>query len=122
MLVRDQEWEVLSQDDLSAATLAEKKHQDWLKRIEKADNKSQYKEKKKKLQKAKAVKKEAEGGTDGTDGAVERSADEPQEMDDFTRQVKDLLAQLKKRSPQYALNGYENIWIVKPASKWHVCS
>jgi hypothetical protein len=35
--VSDKEWETLSSDDLSAETLALQKHEEWLRKIQKAD-------------------------------------------------------------------------------------
>jgi tubulin monoglycylase TTLL3/8 len=96
-LVSDREWEILSSDDLSAETLARQKHEQWLRKIEKDGPK----------RKKKAKQSESAKQLDETSDAA---------MDPFTEQVQEVLKQFKQRFPQYYLNGWENIWIVKPAS------
>ena len=137
-LVTDDEWKVLGADELNTETLAQKKHEDWLAKNEvmQAEKRKQDKlqEKKKKKKKPKAKKEAPDGDVEGWEKEGDEEDediidDDEDEKDknitdsdqiiasknpDFKRAIK-ILEELKKKYPQFNLNGEKNIWIIKPA-------
>lgn len=144
-LVTDEEWRILGADELNFETLAQKKHDDWLAKNEvmQAEKRKQEKakeekeKKKKKKKKAKKAPEENEEGGEDVDGMEKGGEDEEEDLIDdddeqkvghkedqdqiiasknpeFKRAVK-ILEELKKKYPQFNLNGEKNIWIIKPA-------
>ncbi len=134
-LVTDEEWKVLGADELTMETLAQKKHQDWMDKNEvmqaekrKQEKLAAEKEKKKKKKKKVEPKKEEEEKEEEEDDIEDEEEEEEgktkQDNDqdiliakkspDFKRALK-ILEELKKKFPQFNLNGDRNIWIIKPA-------
>ena len=133
-LVTDEEWKVLGADELTMETLAQKKHEDWMNKNEvmQAEKRKQEKiaaeKERKKKKKKKAVKKAEEEEDKEEDDVIDDDEDEEekgkQDNDqdnaiakknpEFKRAIK-ILEELKKKFPQFNLNGERNIWIIKPA-------
>jgi len=125
-LVTDEEWKVLGADELSVETLAQKKHEDWMNKNDMLHNKKKEEKKgdKKKKKKKKVQKQENGDEEEKNEEAEEEEEEENNELDtdlliaakhpEFKRAAR-ILEDLKKKYPQYALNGERNIWIIKPA-------
>lgn len=115
-------------------TLAQKKHEDWMNKNEvmQAEKRKQEKlaaEKERKKKKKKKVVKKEEDEEDKEDEDLIDDEDEDEEKakqdndqdsaiakknPEFKRAIK-ILEELKKKFPQFNLNGERNIWIIKPA-------
>jgi len=111
-LVSPEEWEVLGSDEITPEELSKKKHGEWYKRILKKYNRP--KKKKSKKSKKNAMKSSQENPQTSTTIA-EPEPDMAAANKELLTKVNETLAELKKRFPQFNLNGYHNIWIVKPA-------
>ncbi len=133
-LVTDDEWKVLGADELTLETLAQKKHEDWMNKNEvmQAEKRKQEKlaaeKEKKKKKKKKVVKKEEDEEDKEDEDVIDDEEDEEDKSKhdndqdntiakknpEFKRAIK-ILEELKKKFPQFNLNGERNIWIIKPA-------
>lgn len=137
-MVTDDEWKILGADELTAETLAQKKHEDWMaknevmqaekRKQEKAEEKKNKKKKKKPKQKKEAAAVEKPEEDEEEEDIIDDEDDEDEkkkadhELDqtisaknpDFKKAIK-LLEGLKSQYPQFNLNGDGNIWIIKPA-------
>lgn len=115
-MVSENEWEILSSDELGLSELAKKKHENWLKKLEQKYNKptttsSETKEKKAKKKKKTKKKKDSSEKAEKTQEDVK----EDNEEDDFGKKIDKCMAVLQEKFPQFSINGTKNIWIVKPA-------
>jgi len=123
-LVTADEWEILGFDELSPDALAKKKHEAWFTKLMKKYDpiKIKHKKPKKKLESAKKEEnleiiksiediKETKQKSEKTD---EKTEDESEHTKLRTR-ILEVLAELRKKYPQFDLNGIRNVWIVKPA-------
>ena len=115
-------------------TLAQKKHEDWMNKNEvmqaekrKQEKLAAEKERKKKKKKKFVKKEEDEEDKEDEDLIDDEDEDEEKAKQDndqdsaiakknpeFKRAIK-ILEELKKKFPQFNLNGERNIWIIKPA-------
>ncbi|EGR30772.1 tubulin-tyrosine ligase family protein, putative [Ichthyophthirius multifiliis] len=106
--VSKKEWNILSSDELNEEKLAQKKHEQWLQKIE--GKKKKKIKKQKKLEKQKSLKDER-----NSEDEQQNSEEEEAKMDSFTLKVHQLLKKYQQKYPQYCINGEDNIWIIKPA-------
>ncbi|KRX01880.1 hypothetical protein PPERSA_05719 [Pseudocohnilembus persalinus] len=139
-LINQKEWEILSKDELKSETLAVKKHQAWLEKIGQSNAQKPKKQKQKKTKKLKKnindqdtkigeekLNQEQQQQQEIKQNLEQENQEQEQEdedvdeeydiqkMDEFTKQVYDILQQLKQQYPQFGINGENNIWILKPA-------
>ncbi len=98
ILVTDEEWEILSSDDLSAEDLRNRKHNEYLNKIDSVSSKKPQVAKKKKK-----VKKDPK--------TSEREVTDQS----LHAKVSELMSQMNDKYPQFDMNGDSNSWIVKPA-------
>ncbi|KRX06005.1 hypothetical protein PPERSA_01083 [Pseudocohnilembus persalinus] len=139
-LITDEEWEILSADELDKEGLIKQKHEKWKKRLDKKLGKTinVKKSKKKKTKQSKkqiynSEIKEEEGYNDiqeqdfqatekeeanENDGQYEDEYEEDEQDQEKTlhAQVLETLEEGKKQNKQYNLTEEKNIWILKPAS------
>ena len=116
----EQEWAVLSADELSKEELASKKHNTWLKQqggskglAENPENQKNEAEKTKQQKKKSSAKKgKSKGNGEGKDSDDE---DMSKMVQQWEQTAKSIVDELGSRSAQSSLNGVDNIWIVKPS-------
>jgi len=129
-LVTDDEWRVLGADELTLETLAQKKHEDWLAKNEvmQAERRKQERAEEKKRKKKKKKVKPAQDEQDDEEDIIDDEEEDDEKPKNDTdldnaiaaknpefRKATKLLDELKKKYPQFNLNGEKNIWIIKPA-------
>ena len=112
-LVTDNEWKILSNDELSYEGLAKKKHANWFKRVFKKfgpfKNKCRFK--RKIFEKPKLDVK-----VNANDNKISEATNlKIKNYEHIKARVANVLEKLKQISPQYELNKFKNIWIIKPA-------
>ncbi len=131
-LVTAEEWEILGTDELTPETLARKKHEAWFKRmmrkfesgghgkrrfrkkpIGKGEEEEENKKEEAKLEQLLEEEEKKQGGEDVP--GEETEAEKEKEKGELKQRAIDTLSKMRKRFPQFDLNGYRDIWIVKPA-------
>lgn len=109
--VTPEEWEIIGTDELTPEMLAKKKHEAWFKRMmRKFDPNKKRKASKKKKEKVEEKKTNTDEQNKASDAEPETEEDKA-----LKQRVMHTLEELRKRFPQFDINGNHNIWIVKPA-------
>ena len=142
-LVSDEDWQILGANEMNETELAEKKHQDWLKKQKAEAAKEAKKKTKKKMKKSAKVdyeyskkkgddEEEYDEEYDDEDYYEEDAGEEDEEEKEAIKKDKqrdtqisnrypefkeclEVIVQLKKDLPQFNMDGERNIWIMKPA-------
>ena len=112
-LVEDFEWDIIGKDELDEKSLQKKKHTDWLKKMD-CKTTRLYIDPAKKKEEEKKRKKRSKKVSEKNDERLANEEDDEYE-EDIKERSERVLMRLKEIDPQYDLNGYNNIWIVKPA-------